>query len=100
MFILHFIHSNQYHILWLMEELGLTHYPQHTEGTKILQLSDGNVRTYSSSLPTLPFLSLIDMQKFIMTVSCSSIFISFTSGCIKIVDPGPEKNRSELFLSQ
>ena len=96
--ILCFIHSSQFHILWLMEELGLTHYPQHEEGTKFLQLSDGKIQKYSDN-PRLPFLSLLDMGKLGLKVSCSCGFLlSFTRGYARRVSPGPKKKRGGLCI--
>ena len=64
-----------------MDELGLTHYPQHEEGTKFLQLSDGKIQKYSEN-PRLPFLSLLDMGKLGLKVSCSCGFLYSSHGAM------------------
>ncbi|MBN3317432.1 AOFA oxidase, partial [Atractosteus spatula] len=54
----------QTHILDLIQELGLEIYPQYTEGKKVYRLggSEAEIRTYTSSIPPLSLLGLIDMQ--------------------------------------
>ncbi|XP_072028108.1 probable flavin-containing monoamine oxidase A isoform X2 [Amphiura filiformis] len=58
----------QHHMLWLMEELGITKYPQYTAGRKVLRLSDDKIRSYTTSIPTLPLMSLIDLHRFMSAV--------------------------------
>ncbi len=62
-------------MLWLMDELGITKYPQYTAGRKVLHLSDGKIRTYTTSIPTLPLLSLIDLHRFMSAVSIAVYYL-------------------------
>nr|XP_015199567.1 PREDICTED: probable flavin-containing monoamine oxidase A isoform X2 [Lepisosteus oculatus] len=54
----------QTHILDLIQELGLEIYPQYTEGKKVYRLGgpEAEIRTYTSSIPPLSLMGLIDMQ--------------------------------------
>ncbi len=45
----------------LADELGLQTFPTYTTGKKVLEL-EGKISTYKSSIPSLPVLSLIQMQ--------------------------------------
>lgn len=45
----------------LIDRLGLTRFPTHTEGTKVLEI-DGRLRTYRGSIPTLSPLGLAQLQ--------------------------------------
>lgn len=45
----------------LIDRLGLTRFPTFTEGTKVLEI-DGQIRTYSGSIPTLSPLGLVQLQ--------------------------------------
>ncbi len=45
----------------LADELGVKTFPQHCEGEKILAIH-GSVKTYRGDIPSLPILSLVDMQ--------------------------------------
>ena len=44
----------------LIQELGLETYKQWYDGEKLIQLSDGNLKTYAGVIPSLSYLSLID----------------------------------------
>ncbi|XP_033630696.1 probable flavin-containing monoamine oxidase A isoform X1 [Asterias rubens] len=58
--------STQYHLLWLLEELGLEKYPQYTTGRKQMLLGNNKgIRTYKSSIPSLSPMALLDMHRFI-----------------------------------
>ncbi|XP_033116821.1 probable flavin-containing monoamine oxidase A [Anneissia japonica] len=63
------IGRTQHHILWLMKELGLEYYEQYTAGSKFLRLSDGKIRKYSSSLPKLSFVGLLDLGSVMMQIN-------------------------------
>jgi monoamine oxidase len=54
----------QRHVLRLADELGLERFPQHHHGTKVLDLR-GERRTYRGQVPSLPLLSLLDLQRII-----------------------------------
>ncbi|XP_067672306.1 probable flavin-containing monoamine oxidase A [Haliotis asinina] len=55
----------QTHVMSLLSELGLETYHQYSEGSKFVQLEDHSIRTYTSTLPTLSFLELMDLRRFI-----------------------------------
>ncbi|MFP2927594.1 flavin monoamine oxidase family protein, partial [Pyxidicoccus sp. 3LG] len=55
---------HQRHVLRLADELGLKRFPQHHQGTKVLEVS-GERRTYRGQVPSLPLLSLLDLQRVI-----------------------------------
>lgn len=55
----------QHHIMDLLLELGLDTFQQYDSGTKILQISNGELRHYRGSIPKLSLLSLLDLQWFI-----------------------------------
>ncbi|HZI09311.1 MAG TPA: flavin monoamine oxidase family protein [Myxococcus sp.] len=55
---------NQRHVLKLAEELKLTRFAQHHRGTKVLDVR-GERRTYRGQVPSLPLLSLLDLQRII-----------------------------------
>jgi monoamine oxidase len=54
----------QRHVLRLADELGLERFPQHHHGTKVLDVR-GERRTYRGKVPSLPLLSLLDLQRII-----------------------------------
>ncbi|NBD13772.1 flavin monoamine oxidase family protein [Corallococcus silvisoli] len=54
----------QRHVLKLADTLGLQRFPQHHQGTKVLELR-GERRTYRGKVPALPLLSLLDLQRVI-----------------------------------
>ncbi|XP_046560280.1 probable flavin-containing monoamine oxidase A [Haliotis rubra] len=55
----------QTHVMSLLSELELETYHQYSEGSKFVQLEDHSIRTYTSTLPTLSFLELMDLRRFI-----------------------------------
>ena len=59
-----FVSRNQKAVMNLLEELGVDIYDQWDTGSKIMQASDGIIRTYSSMLPSLSYLALLDMWWF------------------------------------
>ena len=56
----------------LIEELGLQVHSQYSKGAKFARLSDGKIRKYSSSLPKISPLSLLDIYFFINKVRCGN----------------------------
>ncbi|RKH85122.1 FAD-dependent oxidoreductase [Corallococcus sp. AB045] len=54
----------QRHVLKLADGLGLQRFPQHHRGTKVLEVR-GERRTYQGKVPSLPLLSLLDLQRVI-----------------------------------
>ncbi|XP_062567210.1 probable flavin-containing monoamine oxidase A [Saccostrea cucullata] len=54
----------QPHIMALLEELGLTTHVQYLEGKKFMQLGSDRISSYSSDIPSLSPLALIDLQRF------------------------------------
>ncbi|QAT82355.1 amine oxidase [Corallococcus coralloides] len=54
----------QRHVLKLADSLGLQRFPQHHQGTKVLEVR-GVRRTYQGKVPSLPLLSLLDLQRII-----------------------------------
>lgn len=57
---------SQHHVLWLMAQLGIHTKPQWTTGKKLMQLGDNKIRSYSSNIPSLPLLSLLELH-FLIT---------------------------------
>ena len=55
----------QVHVVELIKELGLQVHDQYNKGAKFARLSDGKIRKYSSSLPKISPLSLLDIFFFI-----------------------------------
>uniref|UniRef100_H3B1N0 Amine oxidase n=1 Tax=Latimeria chalumnae TaxID=7897 RepID=H3B1N0_LATCH len=60
----------QHHVLELIKELELEIIPQYTTGTKFYQLGGAHAKisSYSSSIPTLSLLALIDLQLLLWKV--------------------------------
>jgi monoamine oxidase len=55
---------HQRHALRMVDELGLKRFAQFHHGTKVLDLRGGR-RTYRGQVPSLPLLSLLDLQRTI-----------------------------------
>jgi monoamine oxidase len=55
---------SQRHVLRLADELGLKRFPQHHHGAKVLDVR-GKLRTYRGQVPSLPLLSLLDLQRIL-----------------------------------
>ncbi len=53
---------HQRHVLRLVDKLGLRRFPQFHHGTKVLDVR-GQRRTYRGRVPSLPLLSLLDLQR-------------------------------------
>ncbi|XP_069102644.1 probable flavin-containing monoamine oxidase A isoform X1 [Argopecten irradians] len=62
------VSRSQKDIMNLLQELGLETYPQFTTGTKFMQVESAKVKTYTSDIPSLSVLALVDLQLFIMKV--------------------------------
>ncbi|XP_072168208.1 probable flavin-containing monoamine oxidase A [Diadema setosum] len=59
------VSSSQHHIQWLLQELGVEHYPQVNEGTKLLRAGkDFGITEHRDAIPSLPLLSLLDVNRF------------------------------------
>ncbi|XP_021358768.1 probable flavin-containing monoamine oxidase A [Mizuhopecten yessoensis] len=58
----------QPHITKLLAELGLDTYPQYIQGRKFMQLGGDVVTSYTSDIPSLSGLALIDLQRTINRV--------------------------------
>ncbi|XP_060067179.1 probable flavin-containing monoamine oxidase A [Ylistrum balloti] len=58
----------QPHITKLLNELGLKTYPQYIQGRKFMQLGGDAVTSYTSNIPSLSGLALIDLQRMINRV--------------------------------
>ena len=51
-------------VMNLLEELDVEIYDQWSTGSKVMQGFDGIIKTYSTSLPPLSYLALLDMWWF------------------------------------
>ena len=58
----------------LLEELDIEIYNQWDTGSKIMQTNDGAIKTYSSSLPPLSYLELLDLWWFTYKVTVCIFF--------------------------
>ncbi|XP_061590423.1 probable flavin-containing monoamine oxidase A [Cololabis saira] len=71
--------STQTHILELIKELGLEVYPQFNTGKKVLHMGGPNskVRVYSTSIPTLSPLVLLDFTQFLWKIDrlCGTVCV-------------------------
>lgn len=65
-----FFLSTQTHILELIEELGLETYQQYSAGKKVYHMGgpSAKIRTYSTSIPLLSPLVLMDLTQFLWRV--------------------------------
>lgn len=52
----------------MLEELGLSTCVQYLEGKKFMQLGSDQIGSYSSDIPSLSPLALIDLQRLIYKV--------------------------------
>lgn len=60
----HWVGRCQTHIVELIEELGIKTHEQYLDGRKFLQLGKDNVvKSYTSDIPTLSLLSLLDLDR-------------------------------------
>ena len=58
------IGPGQDHMAGLVQEFGLTPFPQHCTGAKVLSIG-GKRSTYKSDIPSLPLLGLLDLDRSI-----------------------------------
>ncbi|HEX2574125.1 MAG TPA: flavin monoamine oxidase family protein [Polyangia bacterium] len=58
------IGPTQDRVLALVKEFGLTPFPQHEDGRKVLSLG-GRISTYRKAIPSLPLLGLLDLDRTI-----------------------------------
>ena len=65
---------NQKAVMNLLEELDIEIYNQWDTGSKIMQTNDGAIKTYSSSLPPLSYLALLDLWWFTYKVTVCILF--------------------------
>jgi len=69
-----YVSSCQADIMQLLNDLKMSTYPQYTTGSKIMQLTDTErTSTYTSEIPSLPFLALIDLFFFMRRVIIISV---------------------------
>lgn len=68
-FILYSLFRSQKNIMNLLQELDVEVYDQWTTGNRILHNLNGNIKTYSSSLPPLSYLALLDTWWFFYKVT-------------------------------
>lgn len=59
--------ANQPKLEALAKELGVATFPTYHQGKKVLSLG-GKVSTYGGSIPSLPLLDLVDMQRTLWTL--------------------------------
>ncbi|KAH3872451.1 probable flavin-containing monoamine oxidase A [Dreissena polymorpha] len=60
----HWVGRCQPHIMRLIEELELQVHPQYLKGRKFLQVGkDNSIKSYSSDIPTLSLLGLLDLDR-------------------------------------
>uniref|UniRef100_A0A8C6UDY9 Amine oxidase n=1 Tax=Neogobius melanostomus TaxID=47308 RepID=A0A8C6UDY9_9GOBI len=83
--------STQTHVLELIEELDLQMYPQFNSGRKVHHIGGprARVQTYTSSIPALNPLVLLDMSLFILKIDrlCATVSVD---------DPSLTPDASEL----
>lgn len=70
-------------VMNLLEELDVEIYDQWSTGSKVMQGFDGIIKTYSTSLPPLSYLALLDMWWFTYKVEslCKEVPIDDPSKC-------------------
>ncbi|MFT7817455.1 putative flavin-containing monoamine oxidase A [Arapaima gigas] len=63
--------SSQKHVMDLIRDLGLEMYPQYTAGKKVYHMGgpQAKVRTYTSSLPSMSLLTLLDLTHFVWQIN-------------------------------
>ena len=52
----------------LLDELSLEVYPQYILGKKVMQLGSSEIKTYKNTIPSLSWLSLMDLLLFLNKV--------------------------------
>ncbi|XP_005097724.1 probable flavin-containing monoamine oxidase A [Aplysia californica] len=58
----------QVHVTKLLKELQLKTYPQYIAGKKLMQLGQGKVHSYTSTIPRLSILELLDLYLFMSKI--------------------------------
>ncbi|XP_041826922.1 probable flavin-containing monoamine oxidase A isoform X2 [Melanotaenia boesemani] len=83
--------STQTHVMDLIKELGLEIYPQFNTGKKVIHMGGptSKVRTYSSSIPTMSPLVLMDFTHLLSK-------IDRLCGTVCVQDPSKTPNAVEL----
>ena len=61
--------SCQPSVMGLLKQLKLETYNQYIKGRKFMQLGGHKIGSYASVIPSLSFLALIDLQRFISKVN-------------------------------
>ncbi|XP_030840277.1 probable flavin-containing monoamine oxidase A [Strongylocentrotus purpuratus] len=70
------VSSSQHHVLWLLEELGIEHYPQFNSGKRLLQAGkEFGITEHHDSIPSLPLLSLVDLNRFITNLDSVAKYV-------------------------
>ena len=70
LFVILWIFRPQIHIMELVKKLGLEVYQQYSDGAKFVRLSDGKIRKYTTSIPCISPVSLIDIH-FLLNKVCT-----------------------------
>ncbi|CAJ1071286.1 probable flavin-containing monoamine oxidase A [Xyrichtys novacula] len=82
--------STQTHVLELIEELGLETYPQYNTGKKVHHMGgpSARVRTYSTSIPYLSPLVMVDFIQFLWKIDrlCATVCVEDPSGTPKAAE--------------
>ena len=73
----------------LAGELGLTTFPQHAKGKKVLDRGDGKLRTFSGFLPKIGLFGLIDLGLKLST-------LEKLARAVPLADPMSAPNATEL----
>lgn len=65
----HWISTLQTYVLDLAKELNVEYYPQNIQGTKVMEVGDNKVRTYTSEIPSLgSWMALVDVQRLLTKI--------------------------------
>ncbi|XP_033104321.1 putative flavin-containing monoamine oxidase AofH [Anneissia japonica] len=75
-----FIQRSQKCLMSLLSEFKLETLPP-SKGKRILQLGDGTIKSYSGSIPPLPWSSLLDLHRYMSKLEGSSKKINMTNPC-------------------
>ena len=79
----------QTHALSMAAELGLDTHPQHEEGVSLCRLSDGHVRRYTGTIPSVPVHALLELHFTMM-------YINRMARTVDIDDPSRTPNADAL----
>ena len=83
MFCFYFFSRSQKAITSLLEELDVEIYNQWNNGSKIIHSSDDVITTYSSPLPPLSYLALLDLWWF--TYKLHSLDYSLRTSIVAVI---------------